>query len=76
MVNRKELPGNGRLFLLSEREREIAGLVGSGYTNQRMAARLDISTKTVETYMSRIFKKLGVRSRAEVAHMVGQSGGR
>ncbi|MFD7557852.1 LuxR C-terminal-related transcriptional regulator [Streptomyces sp. NPDC059835] len=76
VVNRKELPGNGRMFLLSEREREIAGLVGSGYTNQRMAARLDISTKTVETYMSRIFKKLGVRSRAEVAHMVGQSGGR
>ncbi|MFB6620198.1 LuxR C-terminal-related transcriptional regulator [Streptomyces sp. NPDC056367] len=75
-ADRNELPGSSRMFLLSDREREIAGLVGSGYTNQRMAARLDISTKTVETYMSRIFKKLGVHSRAEVAHIVGRSGTR
>jgi len=62
------------LAAASVRETEIAHLVSAGYTNQRIAARLGISTKTVETHMSRIFKKLGVNSRAEVAHAVGRSG--
>lgn len=70
-------PGRTETSLLaaaSVRETEIAHLVSAGYTNQRIAARLGISTKTVETHMSRIFKKLGVNSRAEVAHAVGRSG--
>ncbi|MHC0430227.1 helix-turn-helix transcriptional regulator [Streptomyces sp. O3] len=58
---------------LSARELEIAKLVGSGYTNRSIAARLDISAKTVETYMSRIFKKLGANSRAQVAHAMGRN---
>ncbi|MGE7388891.1 AAA family ATPase [Streptomyces sp. NPDC004126] len=62
-----------RLSLLSERERIVTGLVGEGRTNQQIAARLDISVKTVETYMSRIFKKLGMNSRTQVAHVVGMS---
>lgn len=62
-----------RMSLLSERERIVTGLVGEGRTNQQIAARLDISVKTVETYMSRIFKKLGMNSRAQVAHIVGLS---
>ena len=62
------------LAAASARETEIAHLVSAGYTNQRIAAHLGISTKTVETHMSRIFKKLGVNSRAEVAHAVGRSG--
>ncbi|MEH0449612.1 AAA family ATPase [Streptomyces sp. B21-102] len=67
-------PANSPLAAASARETEIAHLVSAGYTNQRIAAHLGISTKTVETHMSRIFKKLGVNSRAEVAHAVGRSG--
>ncbi|MDQ1744705.1 MAG: hypothetical protein QOE23_3044 [Pseudonocardiales bacterium] len=56
---------------LSKREIQIAHLVGSGYTNRQIAGALLISEKTVETYMSRIFKKLEVSSRTRVANLVG-----
>ncbi len=58
---------------LSGREREISVLVSRGHTNQRIANSLQLSPKTVETYLARIFKKLGVCSRAEVAAMVGRA---
>jgi DNA-binding NarL/FixJ family response regulator len=61
---------NSRHALLSAREREIAALLGPGFTNQQIAARLNLSVKTVETYLSRIFKKLGARSRAQVAFIL------
>jgi DNA-binding NarL/FixJ family response regulator len=52
---------------LSDREREVAGLVEQRLTNREIAERLVLSEKTVEHHMSRIFGKLGVRSRVEVA---------
>src|SRR4051812_506474 len=55
---------------LSPREREVAGLVADGRTNREIAARLFLSEKTIETVLSRVFRKLGVRSRAEVAAQV------
>ncbi|MFD7033100.1 LuxR C-terminal-related transcriptional regulator [Streptomyces sp. NPDC059917] len=55
--------------LLSNREHQIAELIGPGLTNQQIAASLNISVKTVETHMGRIFKKLGVRSRAQVVYL-------
>ncbi|MFF3539813.1 AAA family ATPase [Streptomyces sp. NPDC002466] len=68
----KDHPVTTPISIISNREREIAELVGAGYTNQRIAARLGISTKTVETHMSRMFKKLGVNSRAALAHTMGR----
>ncbi|WP_443074400.1 helix-turn-helix domain-containing protein [Streptomyces sp. NBC_01462] len=55
---------------LSTREREIAMLIGPGLTNKQIAARMNISIKTVETYLGRIFKKLGVKSRAQVVFLL------
>ena len=43
-----------------------------GRTNKEIAAELFLSEKTVESHMSRLFGKLGVRSRAEVAEAVGR----
>lgn len=60
----------GGLPALTPREREVAGLVSQGYTNQKIARELSVSTKTVETHLSRIFAKLGVSSRAAVATLV------
>ncbi|XUL94516.1 LuxR C-terminal-related transcriptional regulator (plasmid) [Streptomyces galilaeus] len=57
---------------LSRREREIALLVGPGLTNQEIATRLNLSVKTVETYMGRIFKKMGAKSRAHVAFLMSE----
>lgn len=57
---------------LSERELEIAVLVSEGRTNQQIARTLQLSHKTVETYLARIFKKLQVCSRTQIATMIGR----
>lgn len=61
--------GDG-LGTLSAREREVAGLVAEGRTNREVAAALYLSAKTVENHMSRIFGKLGVTSRLQVAQAI------
>ncbi|WP_395359317.1 AAA family ATPase [Streptomyces sp. YH02] len=63
----------GALEALSKRELQIAVLVSNGRTNSQIARALVISQKTVETHLGRIFKKLAVASRAEVAACVGRS---
>jgi DNA-binding NarL/FixJ family response regulator len=57
---------------LSERELQVSLLVGRGRTNKQIATSLNLSAKTVETYLSRIFKKLDVCCRAEIACIVGR----
>ncbi|MGV9904275.1 AAA family ATPase [Streptomyces sp. NPDC003388] len=66
---------NTHLDLLSKREREISGLVSDGRTNQQIARALGLSHKTVETYLARIFKKLDLCSRAQLATLVGRADG-
>ncbi|MDS0136665.1 MULTISPECIES: AAA family ATPase [unclassified Amycolatopsis] len=61
------------LAQLSGREREISRLVSDGRTNQQIARTLGLSHKTVETYLARIFKKLALCSRAQLATIVGRS---
>ncbi len=46
--------------LLTAREKEVMDLAAKGYTNAQIAFELGISPKTVATYMSRIYTKLGV----------------
>ncbi|MCL7491272.1 LuxR C-terminal-related transcriptional regulator [Streptomyces sp. MCA2] len=64
---------DARLARLSGREREISVLVSDGYTNQQIARALELSHKTVETHLGRIFKKLKVGSRAQVATSIGRA---
>lgn len=49
---------------LSMRESEVARLIVRGYGNKDIAAQLQLSVKTVETYKARLMQKLGVSSRA------------
>ena len=51
---------------LSERESEVLKMIAQGLTNKEIAARLDISVKTVETYKARSMQKLGLRGRADI----------
>jgi DNA-binding NarL/FixJ family response regulator len=51
---------------LSEREREVVRYVAHGFSNKEIAAKLDVSVKTVETYRYRATDKLGLRSRADL----------
>ncbi len=59
-----------RMQLLTVREREIAELVVAGNLTKQIAKLLGISTKTVEVHRSRITKKLGVESVAQLVRMV------
>ena len=56
---------------LSGREREIATLVASGRTSREVAEELVIGVRTVESHLARIYGKLGIRSRAELANTLG-----
>jgi DNA-binding NarL/FixJ family response regulator len=51
---------------LSDREREVVRHVAHGYSNKEIAAKLDVSVKTVETYRYRATEKLGLRGRADL----------
>ena len=52
---------------LTESERRIAGLVAEGHTNREVAAALFVTEHTVEGALTRVYRKLGVRSRGELA---------
>ena len=51
---------------LSEREEAVLRSIAWGQSNKEIAASLEISTKTVETYKARITEKLGLRTRTEM----------
>ena len=52
---------------LTAAERRVATLVAEGQTNREVAAALFLGERTVETHLSHVYAKLGVRSRAELA---------
>jgi two-component system, NarL family, nitrate/nitrite response regulator NarL len=52
---------------LSQREREIVGLVAQGYKNKEMAEKMFISEQTVKNHLHNIFDKVGVSDRLELA---------
>ena len=56
-------------------ERRVVELVAAGSTNREVAAALFLSTRTVEGHLSRVYGKLGVRSRVELARkLAGEPG--
>jgi DNA-binding CsgD family transcriptional regulator len=59
-------------FDLTETETQIASLVAQGRTNQETADALFLSPNTVQTSLKRVYQKLGVRSRTELAAHVGR----
>jgi DNA-binding NarL/FixJ family response regulator len=59
---------------LSERETDVCRLTAAGYSNKEVAARLNLSIKTVETYRARAIEKLGLQSRADLVRYAVQCG--
>jgi two-component system NarL family response regulator len=55
------------LALLTEREREIVRLIGSGESNKQIARELCITERTVKAHLTGIFRKLGVADRVRLA---------
>jgi DNA-binding NarL/FixJ family response regulator len=63
-----------RLDVLTEREREVLGLVAEGLSNNELAERLIVSRLTVKTHVSRILSKLGARDRAQLMVIAYETG--
>ncbi len=60
--------------VLSSREREVLGLIASGYSNKQIARELGISLRTAETHRAHIIEKLGIRSTAELTKFAIRAG--
>ncbi len=61
------LPSSDVTTDLTERERQVTSLVGQGCSNQEIANRLTISSKTVKTHISNILSKLNLEDRTQLA---------
>lgn len=68
------LARTGLIDPLTRREREIATLAATGARNSEIAEQLHVSVRTVETHLHRIYRKLGVEGRGELAGALGPLG--
>lgn len=60
---------------LTAQELQVARIVAEGATNRETAGRLFVTEKTIETHLSRIYRKLGLRSRTELARLLANDRG-
>ena len=65
---RREISG------ITDREREVLALIGSGLSNAEIAERLYISVATAKTYVTRLLAKLGARDRVHLVIIAYQTG--
>jgi DNA-binding NarL/FixJ family response regulator len=64
----------GRVGQLSDREREVLRLLGTGESNAELARRLFVSEATVKTYVSRLLTKLDLANRTQAAILAHEAG--
>jgi DNA-binding NarL/FixJ family response regulator len=75
LVARDQRPAPARsLEALTDREREVVGLVAAGLSNSEIAERLVVSPATAKTHVSRAMVKLGARDRAQLVVFAYESG--
>jgi DNA-binding CsgD family transcriptional regulator len=61
---------------LTATERRVAELAASGLSNREIAARAFLTTKAVEANLTRVYRKLGIRSRGGLARALEAGGER
>lgn len=69
------LPGNSLFAVLSGRELEVVELIARGYSNAEIASVLVIAVHTVNDHTKKIYRKLNVHSRLEVAALANRQTG-
>lgn len=70
----EENADNGPSDGLSEREREVLALTAQGYSSQEIGDQLALSAKTVETYRTRVMRKLNLRHRSDLVRYALRTG--
>ncbi len=70
----KEEGGEDPLEALSDRERDVLGMTAEGFSSREIGEKLFISPKTVDTYRSRIMKKLNLTHRSELVRFALETG--
>ncbi|WP_354702130.1 hypothetical protein DSM112329_02483 [Paraconexibacter sp. AEG42_29] len=70
---RPAAPADAEAGELTARELQIALLVSEGHTNRQVAASLFLSPKTVEHHLGAIYRKLGLRSRTQLATFMAEA---
>lgn len=74
-ASRPQPPGTRRdLKAITDREREVLTLVGTGLSNTEIAAELCISVATAKTYMTRLLTKLDARDRVQLVIIAYEAG--
>lgn len=61
-------PATKPIKRLSRRENEVLRAIALGFTTREISRELKVSQKTVQTYRERIYKKLGLQTRADLVH--------
>ena len=70
----REQPDTSQLSVITEREREVLGLVGLGLTNDEIGTKLFLSPLTAKTHVSRIMSKLAARDRVQLVVIAYETG--
>jgi DNA-binding NarL/FixJ family response regulator len=73
-ATRAQVPPAVSIDALTDREREVTGLVAAGLSNEEIAGRLFLSPATAKTHVNRAMTKLGVRDRAQLVVFAYESG--
>lgn len=74
LVDKKTPAGAAPAVVLTGREEQVLRAISEGYSIKEIAAMLDISVKTVETYKARSMEKLGLRNRVDIVRTARELG--
>ncbi len=69
MASSQTARGSSAMDTLTERERKVVEEISRGLRNSEIAQRLDVTEGTIKVYLHKIYTKLGVKSRTELALM-------
>jgi DNA-binding NarL/FixJ family response regulator len=72
--HRERRDPDGRIALLTPRERQVLGSLGQGLSNAEIVTQLHMSLSTVKTHVASILSKLGLRDRVQAAIVAHQMG--
>jgi DNA-binding NarL/FixJ family response regulator len=74
LLGKAGVEGTAPEIELSEREADVVRLIAQGYSNKEIAAQLNLSVKTVETYKARAMEKIGLDTRVALVRYALQRG--